>query len=311
MMESLTAVDTTAIDISLEMVDKADIYVGIFAHRYGFVPEGHERSITEMEYERAVKNGIPRLIFLIHKEVKVSIDDVERGEAAALLDALKERLKKERVVGFFKNPEDLRGQVYESLEKTKLEKANSEAEVLSIAEKSARSLHRQTDIPLPPNPFIAHPYTLSQARGLIGRQDELDTLTDWVTKPSYGAIRIMHVIAIGGMGKSALTWKWFSEIAPQEMPGLKGRLWWSFYESDATFANFVPRALQYVSRMTKEEVKELDIEEQMSRLLTCLDQERHLIVLDGLERILMAYARPDAAYLRDDEVIPDEKAKLR
>ena len=49
------------------------------------------------------------------------------------------------------------------------------------------------------------------------------------------------------MGKSALTWKWFNDIAPQEMKNLAGRMWWSFYESDATFENFVARALAYVT----------------------------------------------------------------
>jgi hypothetical protein len=50
-------------------------------------------------------------------------------------------------------------------------------------------------------------------------------------------------VAIGGMGKSALTWKWFNQIAPNEMKPLAGRLWWSFYESDADFENFLIRAL--------------------------------------------------------------------
>ena len=64
-MENLSAMGADAIEASLELVDRADIYVGIFAHRYGYIPEGHEISITEMEYEGAVERDIPRLIFLI------------------------------------------------------------------------------------------------------------------------------------------------------------------------------------------------------------------------------------------------------
>jgi hypothetical protein len=48
MMEHLPASDEDAIAASLAMVDEADLYLGIFAHRYGHVPEGHEKSITEM-----------------------------------------------------------------------------------------------------------------------------------------------------------------------------------------------------------------------------------------------------------------------
>ena len=49
MMEHLPASDDDAIAASMKLVDEADIYVGVFAHRYGYVPEGHKKSITEME----------------------------------------------------------------------------------------------------------------------------------------------------------------------------------------------------------------------------------------------------------------------
>ena len=182
MMEHLPALDADAIKASIQMVDRAHLYVGLFAHRYGHIPKEHDISITQMEYERAVERGIPRLIFLIDEDAPVRLRDVDKGEKADKLNALKELLKEELVVSFFESPSDLRTKVVDSLHKAKneLEAASGEPD----ATEQARSLHRQTDIPLPPNPFIAHPYTLSQARGLIGRQNELDTLTDWVTKPN-------------------------------------------------------------------------------------------------------------------------------
>ena len=57
-MEHLPARDADAIRVSLEMVDEADIYIGIYAWRYGHVPEGHDISITEMEFNRAVERGV-------------------------------------------------------------------------------------------------------------------------------------------------------------------------------------------------------------------------------------------------------------
>ena len=66
MMEHLTAEDENPVDTSLQMVDQADVYLGIFAYRYGSIPDGQDLSITEMEYNRAVKRGKPRLIFFIH-----------------------------------------------------------------------------------------------------------------------------------------------------------------------------------------------------------------------------------------------------
>ena len=70
-----------------------------------------------MEYERAVKQGIPRLIFLMDDEVPVKPKDFDTGDAAGKLNALKTRLKKERVSAFFESPKDLRGLVVQALEK--------------------------------------------------------------------------------------------------------------------------------------------------------------------------------------------------
>src|SRR6266566_7918422 len=98
MMEHLPAADADAIAESLRMVNEADIYLGIFAYRYGYVPQGYAISITGMEYNRAVERGIPRLIFLMDEEHDVKPADVERGDGAVKLDAFKERLKVELVV---------------------------------------------------------------------------------------------------------------------------------------------------------------------------------------------------------------------
>jgi tetratricopeptide (TPR) repeat protein len=289
MMEHLPASDADAIAESLRMVNETDIYLGIFAYRYGYVPDGYNISITEMEYNRAVERGIPRLIFLMHKEHPLTAKDFETGEGAVKIETLKERLKKERVVNFFNSPAELQAEVIDSLSK--------------LRQPNLTAFHYVSDILDPPEPYIAHPYTLLQTN-LVGRQAELNLLTDWVTKSNsnlYQA-RILSIVAIGGMGKSALTWKWFNDIAPQEMKPLAGRLWWSFYESDATFENFVIRALSYVSKRPREEIQKLPPPEREEQLLSILDREPFLFVLDGLERILIAYARMDAARLSDDDL---------
>jgi hypothetical protein len=107
--------------------------------------------------------------------------------------------------------------------------------------------------------------------------------------------RVFCFVAIGGMGKSALTWKWFNQIAPNEMKPLAGRLWWSFYESDAYFENFLNRALCYVSGDNEDAVRALPWPEREAQLLQRLGEMPYLFVLDGLERILIAYQRMDAS----------------
>ena len=100
MMEHLPATDAEAITESLRLVDAAEIYLGMLAFRYGYVPAGHFISLTEMEYNHAVQRGIPRLIFLMHEDHPLTIKDVEQGEEAGKLKKLKERVSPERVINF-------------------------------------------------------------------------------------------------------------------------------------------------------------------------------------------------------------------
>jgi Domain of unknown function (DUF4062) len=111
MMEKLPARDADAIKVSRQMVEEADVYVGVFAFRYGYVPEGHDISITEMEYNRAGELELPRLVFFIHDDHPITKKDVETGPGEAKLQALKDRIRKERVVTLFHSPKDLRAQV--------------------------------------------------------------------------------------------------------------------------------------------------------------------------------------------------------
>jgi hypothetical protein len=113
MMEHLTARNADAIEASLQMVEQADVYVGIFAQRYGYVPNGHNISITEMEYNRAVELKKPRLIFFNHDDHVFRSKDFETGPGAAKLQSLKDRIGKDRVAAFFKSPDDLRSHVVE------------------------------------------------------------------------------------------------------------------------------------------------------------------------------------------------------
>jgi Domain of unknown function (DUF4062) len=301
MMEHLTASDADAAAKSLAMIDDAAIYLGVFAYRYGYVPDTNnpnQISITEMEYNHAVERGIPRLIFFMDKSHPLTAadmdedtsDPVEVARRKVKLEELKKRAGKERVAAFFTSPKDLRALVVHAL--------------VEYCQPDLTTFHYVSEIPAPPEPFIAHPYTLLQTHRLVGRQPELNLLTDWVAKPASEIYRahILNIVAIGGLGKSALTWKWFNDIAPQEMKPLAGRMWWSFYESDATFENFVTRALAYLSRRALNEVQQIPAPEREAQLLAALDRAPYLFVLDGLERILIAYARMDAARLEDSQV---------
>src|SRR5205823_5681698 len=219
------------------------------------------------------------LTFSMHEDHPVKVSDVEKGEGAVKLDTFKKRALL-KGTNFFKSPADLRADIIDSLSDHR--------------QRDLTNFHYVSDIPAPPEVYIAHPYTLLQTHTLIGRQAELKLLTDWITGKELkvdgqnapaDSVRIMSVVAIGGMGKSALTWRWFNNVAPQEMKNLAGRIWWSFYESDATFENFVTRALAYVTKRPLDEVQQIPAPERETQLLAALDHAPFLLVLDGLERI--------------------------
>jgi hypothetical protein len=51
------------------MVEDAAIFVGVYAHRYGWCPPGFNgKGITKLEYDWATAKGIPRLCFVVNKD---------------------------------------------------------------------------------------------------------------------------------------------------------------------------------------------------------------------------------------------------
>jgi tetratricopeptide (TPR) repeat protein len=298
MMDHLAGQDRSASEVSIGMVKDADVYLGIFAHAYGSNPDYDDCSYTEIEFDEAVKLGIAVIPFFMNDDHPWPPRLVDKGEKAEKLERLKEKVKKDRIVQWFGSPEDLRGFVIQALGEFEKQRATPEENT------KVPDFHPPNIIPKSPEPYIAHPYSLLQTKDVVGRQVELNLLTDWVTtnKLVPADIRIFNLVAIGGMGKSALTWKWFNDIAPNELPKLAGRMWWSFYESDAHWDNFIIRALAYVSGLSEKEVREMKPPQREDQLWQILDKQPFLLVLDGLERILLAYARMDAAQMLDDDL---------
>ena len=119
-MEQLPARDASGVAVSLEMVEKADIYLGIYAWRYGWVPDG-KGSTTEMKFDHAVKRktaGELReiLVFTAHKNHPCVAADVEADKGAQQsLTAFKTKAATGRVRKEFHSVEELRRLVTEAL----------------------------------------------------------------------------------------------------------------------------------------------------------------------------------------------------
>lgn len=100
-MEDFLSQDERPKDLCLDLVRQCELYVGIFAHRYGHVPEGDKQSITEQEYRCARDSGIECLIFIVNNDYPWRKDWIDRGKNEKSLLNLKKELRSNHTCSFF------------------------------------------------------------------------------------------------------------------------------------------------------------------------------------------------------------------
>ncbi|GAA1759132.1 hypothetical protein GCM10009681_32960 [Luedemannella helvata] len=110
-METYVADNRRPVDRCLRDVAACDLYIGIFAYRYGYVPRGATMSITEMEYREAQRLRKPCLIFLLDDDAPWPPRWVDRGENLERMLALRQHLQETHVCDFFTGPDSLAHQV--------------------------------------------------------------------------------------------------------------------------------------------------------------------------------------------------------
>jgi HEAT repeat protein len=110
-MEVYVSEERAPLEKCLGDVRSSNVYIGIFAHRYGHVPSGQNKSITELEFREAGLAGIDRLIFLLNEGVAWNpqyLDSfTKENDAGERIRAFREELGQTKTVSFFSTPEDL------------------------------------------------------------------------------------------------------------------------------------------------------------------------------------------------------------
>lgn len=166
-------------------------------------------------------------------------------------------------------------------------------------------------IPCPPSFYAAPDYIGSHK--FVGRSAELQVLSDWAAPADPTNLVLFE--AIGGNGKSMLTWEWTQNHALAARPAnapWAGRFWYSFYERGAIMADFCQRALAYMTEKPLECYAKMKAIELKDELLAQLHARPWLLILDGLERVLVAYHRIDAAEIPDEQAnAPTDKIVKR
>src|SRR6185369_3071407 len=163
---------------------------------------------------------------------------------------------------------------------------------------SGAGITRDTSIPIPAA-FYAVPDYIGR-HNFVGRKTQLRLLSDWA-KPS-DPTSVLLFEAIGGNGKSMLTWEWTTKHATVVRSDWAGRFWYSFYEKGAVMRGFCQHALAYMTQQPLEAFEKETTADMRVALLAQLQQRPWLLILDGLERVLVAYHRIDAAEVPEEEV---------
>lgn len=136
-MEDLVAASAAPLMKVLEMIDRSDAYVGIFAWRYGYVPgrdpspapqtqappvkdaKWGETSITHYEYLRALERKLPVMAFLLDERCAwppqlidgFDTANPETPKNADRIRALRLELQQQKIVSWFTAPSDLEARV--------------------------------------------------------------------------------------------------------------------------------------------------------------------------------------------------------
>ncbi|MFI1989233.1 HEAT repeat domain-containing protein [Actinoplanes sp. NPDC020271] len=112
MMEGYVADSSAPLARCLADVEACDIYIGIFAWRYGYQPPKQTKSITHLEYEQAVATGKTCLIFLHDEDASWPVCYVDRGADSDRVADLRRVLQRDRTCSYFDTIDKLKLEVY-------------------------------------------------------------------------------------------------------------------------------------------------------------------------------------------------------
>ncbi len=175
-MEHFQATGVDANEASKRKVDESDVYVGIYAHRYGYIEPGSPVSVTEVEFDRAGARGLERLCFLL---------DPKRPWPEAYIDYAGH----DKLVAFKQKVNTLVRAQFTSVDNFREQLTNALTE-WSRRREVRRVAMREIFEPL-----------LQEYSFFGGREDALRRVRDFIQGPAPG---YLVVTAPAGFGKTAL-----------------------------------------------------------------------------------------------------------
>jgi Domain of unknown function (DUF4062) len=77
-MEYYVADSERPLERCLRDAAACDLYIGLLAWRYGYIPPGEHQSVTELEYRAAAAAGKPALIFILSEDASWPRSSMDR-----------------------------------------------------------------------------------------------------------------------------------------------------------------------------------------------------------------------------------------
>jgi hypothetical protein len=175
-MEYYVAESRRPLEKCLADVSSCDLYIGILAWKYGHVPAGRDKSMTELEFRKALEMQKPCLLFLLDDRADWPADQRE-VEAYPRIKSLRDEIRENFLTGFFTGKEDLEARVIEAVVHWQHQKKTAQAQA-------------------PPLP--AHHVERSAVAGPLIEA----LLTDLSGQNGILVVSALH--GLGGVGKTAL-----------------------------------------------------------------------------------------------------------
>ena len=123
-MEFFSSQPRDADTVSEIDIKDCDVFVGIYAHRYGYIPAGGDKSITHQEYELAKKSGKDCLCFIVQEDYPWNPKDIDLKEYDKL-NAFLNVVRKENVTTTFESPADFSNKLSVSIGRLIMSKKDS------------------------------------------------------------------------------------------------------------------------------------------------------------------------------------------
>jgi tetratricopeptide (TPR) repeat protein len=274
-MEVFGARPDEPFDACLKEVEQSELFIGIYALRYGFIPEGADISITEMEYVHAKKLGRPIYCFILDEENQPWLQKwVEDEPGKSKLKDFKKQIQKIHVCDYFTTPDDLRAKV---------------SNALSHYVANQHPLDSRLPIHLSTKPVGS---TLPQQPFFIGRDKELDIIKSALSPESrtWGAL----IDGPGGIGKTALAIH-AAHLAPATLFERKIFITAKVREltpegekplKDFTRDNYFSMLNELALELGEEGIPRLAPDERTNALRMAMIGKKTLIVFDNLETLI-------------------------